>query len=84
MDHQRRAKNIYVCPGQYFFYIPYRLFVALPGDTIHAGGFCFGRKFKCPMKKTSKQKKDIFRTSTFISLFVVHLLLLKKLKMKTE
>jgi len=61
MDHERRVKNIYVCPGQYFLYIPRGVFVALPGDTIHAGGFCFGRKFKCPMKKTSKQKERFFQ-----------------------
>jgi len=42
-------------------YIPHGVFVALPGDTIHAGGFCFGRKFKCPMKKTSKQKERYFQ-----------------------
>jgi len=45
MDHERRAKNIYVFPGQHFLYIPCGVFVALPEDTIHAGRFCFGRKF---------------------------------------
>ncbi len=61
MDHERRTKNIYVFPRQYSLYIPCGVFVALPGDTIHAGGFCFGRKFKFHMKKNSKQKERYFQ-----------------------
>jgi len=61
MDHERRAKNIYTFPGEYLLYIPHGVFVAIPGDTIHARGFCFGRKFKCPMKKTLKQKEIYFQ-----------------------
>ena len=53
-DHARRAKDIPVTPGQYFLYIPRGVFVALPGDTIHAGGFCFGRKWQCPTKNNRK------------------------------
>jgi len=57
-DHIRKAKDIYVVPGQYFLYIPHGVFVALPGDAIHAGGFCFGRKYKCPAKRNLKNKKE--------------------------
>ena len=35
-------------PGQYVLYIPHGVLVVLPGDTVHAGGFCFGRKLPCP------------------------------------
>jgi len=54
-DHDRRAKDFPVTPGKYFLYIPHGIFVALPGDTIHAGGFCFGRKWPCPTKSNRKQ-----------------------------
>jgi len=43
-DHKRLNKNLYVTPGQYFLYIPRGIFLAVPGDTIHAGGLCFGKK----------------------------------------
>ncbi len=35
-------------PGQYVLYIPCGVLVVLPGDIVHAGGFCFGRKLPCP------------------------------------
>jgi len=34
------------------------VFVAIPGDTIHAGGFCFGRKLTCPIKRNQKKNKE--------------------------
>jgi len=54
-DHARRAKDFPITPGQYFLYIPCGIFVALPGDTIHAGGFCFGRKWPCPTNSNRKR-----------------------------
>jgi len=59
-DHARRAKNIYITPGQYFLYIPKGVFVALPADTVHAGGFCFGSKMKCPTKTSKMRGKENF------------------------
>jgi len=44
-DNKREEEYIYVTPGQYFLYIPRGVFVALPGDTIHAGGFVLERRF---------------------------------------
>jgi len=35
-------------PGQYVLCIPCGVLVVLPGDTVHAGGFCSGRKLPCP------------------------------------
>ncbi len=52
-DNKREEEDIYVTPGQYFLYIPRGVFVALPGDTIHAGGFCFGKKIPCPSNKNA-------------------------------
>jgi len=52
-DNKREEEEIYVTPGQYFLYIPRGVFVALPGDTIHAGGFCFGKKDLCPSSKNA-------------------------------
>jgi len=57
-DHKRLNKNLYVTPGQYFIYIPRGVFIALPGDTIHAGGFCFGKKEPLP-SPPNKTKKSV-------------------------
>ncbi len=62
MDEKRVLKNFDVAPGQYHFYIPRGVFVALPDDTIHGGGFCFGKKEPLPVspnKKSSKAKKNL-------------------------
>ena len=59
-DHARIMKKVYVTPGQYFLYIPKGVFVALPADTIHAGGFCFGSKMKCPTRTKKMKGKDVF------------------------
>jgi len=55
-DHKRLDKNLYVTSGQYFLYIPRGVFIAVPGDTIHAGGFCFRKKkaLAIPPIKTKK------------------------------
>ncbi len=29
--------------------------IAIPGDTVHAGGFCFGRKLPCPSRVPGKE-----------------------------
>jgi len=49
MDKERVSKDIDVSPGQYFIYIPRGVLVALPASTIHAGGFCFGKKEPLPV-----------------------------------
>jgi len=62
IDEKRISKNFDVAPGQYYLYIPKGVFVALPADTIHAGGFCFGKKEPLPVppnKKSSKAKKNL-------------------------
>jgi len=70
-DHARLTKKAYVTPGQYFLYIPKGIFLALPADTIHAGGFCFGSKMKCPTRsKKMKGGRFFFRTSAYILPFV--------------
>jgi len=43
-DHMRLNKNLYVTPGQYFLIIPRDVLFAVPVDTVHAGGFCLGRR----------------------------------------
>ena len=60
-DEDRVTKDLDVAPGQYFIYIPRGVFVALPASTIHAGGFCFGKKEPLPVhpsKKTGRSKTD--------------------------
>jgi len=49
IDEKRISKNFDVAPGQYYFYFLRGVFVALPADTIHAGGFCFGKKEPLPV-----------------------------------
>jgi len=44
-------------PGQYFLYIPWGIMIVLPGDTVHAGDFCFGGKEAYP---SSVPGKEIF------------------------
>ena len=63
-------KKIGPKPGQYSLYIPKGMMVILPGDTIHAGGFCFGSKLDTQVPRTF-----YFRTIGFISFLVT----LKKL-----
>jgi len=58
-DRKRKLDEEDVCPGQYFLYIPRGIFVAIPGDTIHAGGFCFGKKLPCPTKKSGKKEAKV-------------------------
>jgi len=36
------------------------VFVALPADTVHAGGLCFGSKMKCPTKTSKMRGNKIF------------------------
>jgi len=59
--HKREEEDIYVTPGQYLLHIPKGVFVAIPGDTIHAGGFCFGKMVICPCNtnatKNSRKKQ---------------------------
>jgi len=50
-DEKRSKKKIDPKPGQYYLYIPKGMMVILPGDTIHAGGFCFGSKLEYPNAK---------------------------------
>jgi len=59
-DHARLVKEDDVTPGQYFLYIPKGVFLALPADTIHAGGLCFGSKMKCPTKSKKMKGKEVF------------------------
>jgi len=42
--------------AQYYLYIPYGLGLILPGDVVHAGGFCFGRPMTYARKPKSKSK----------------------------
>jgi len=61
LDLKRQSENEEVAPGQYYLYIPRGVFVALPGSTIHAGVFCFGKKEPLPVhpsKKTGRSKTD--------------------------
>ena len=65
LDVKRKSENEEVAPGQYYLYIPRGVFVALPGSTIHAGGFCFGKKEPLPVhpsKKKGRPKKDPTKT----------------------
>jgi len=64
-DEKRSKKNIDPKPGQYFLYIPKGTMLILPGDTIHAGGFCLalGWIIQVPRKLNS-------RITGFISFFV--------------
>jgi len=55
-DNKLEDKDIYVTPGQYILYIPRCVFVAISGNTIHAGGFCFGRKVCCQNNKNATKK----------------------------
>jgi len=66
-DRKRKLDEEDVCPGQYFLYIPREIFVAIPGDTIHAGGSCFGKKLPYPTKK-SGSKGRIFPESEDMTL----------------
>jgi len=50
-DEKRSKKKIDPKPGQYYLYIPKGMIVILPGDTIHAGSFCFGSKLEYPSAK---------------------------------
>ena len=50
-DEKRSNKKIDPKPGQYFLYIPKGTMLILPGDTIHAGGFCFGSRLEYPSAK---------------------------------
>jgi len=50
-DEKRSKKKINPKPGQYFLYIPKGTMLILPGDTIHAGGFCFGSRLEYPSAK---------------------------------
>jgi len=73
-DEERLKRDMYVAPSQYFMYIPRGVFIALPGDTIHTGGFCFGRKEVLPVPRNKKSTRDrsltCFRTIGFIFSFV--------------
>jgi len=71
-DHDRRSKEVYITPCQYFLYhIPKGVFVVLPADTIHARGFCFGSKMKCPTKTKKMNVKDIFPESASLFYFLL-------------
>jgi len=42
-------------PSQYGLYIPCGVMFVLPGDTVHAGGFCFSSKVPHPSKVPGKE-----------------------------
>jgi len=65
-DAKRKQKKIDAKPGKYYLYIPKGVMVILPGNTIHAGGLCFGSKMEYP----TAQKKIFFRTTGFTSFSV--------------
>ena len=54
-DEERIEKDKDPKPGQYVLYIPHGVMIAIPGDTVHAGGFCFGRKLACPSSIPGKE-----------------------------
>jgi len=54
-DEERIEKDKDPKPGQYVLYIPHGVMIAIPGDTVHAGGFCFGRKLPCPSRVPGKE-----------------------------
>jgi len=62
-DEDRVTKDLDVAPGQYFIYIPRGVFVALPASTIHAGGFCFGKKEPLPVPPSNARGKAKATTS---------------------
>ena len=53
-DAKRKRQNLDEKPGQYYLYIPKGIMVVLPGNTIHAGGFCFGQKIDFPSAHPKK------------------------------
>jgi len=79
-DHIRSAEDIDVVPGQYLLYILHGVFISLPSDIIHPGGFCFGHKlptdiihpsgfcfghkFMCPTMNNRKKMKKEFGSRT--------------------
>jgi len=63
--NKREEDDIYVTPGQYLLHIPKGVFVAIPGDTIHAVDCCSGMKGLCPSNKCAtknSRKKQPRRT----------------------
>jgi len=62
MGEKRVSKNFDVAPGTVLSLHSQGCFVALLADTIHAGGFCFGKMEPLhvpPNKKSSKTKKNL-------------------------
>jgi len=53
-DAKRKRQKLDEKPGQYYLYIPKGIMVVLPGNTIHAGGFCFGQKIDFPSAHPNK------------------------------
>jgi len=51
----------------FFLNIAHGVLVVLPGDTVHAGGFCFFLKFQYP---SLKEMKFFYRIIIYISFFV--------------
>jgi len=60
-DEERFKRDLYVAPSQHFFYIPRELLITLPGDTIHAGGLCFGKKKALPVPRNKRVSHHMFQ-----------------------
>ena len=53
--YETKENRRYYC--HFYLYIPYGVMLYLPGDVIHAGGFCFGRK---PTNQLSNERVHFY------------------------